>query len=125
MLVQFCLKGVAERTTGKSPFSDNEAHRAVDKDGLRASWLRSQSRAGASDSALLFHRVLSQTALDAHVNSISGLGLKRASAARAVPDLGVQRGPRLQQSGVGSMTCLTMYHTRKPQTARGIPHANG
>jgi hypothetical protein len=68
MLVQWCLKGIAERPTGPTLFSDNEAHAAVDKEGLRASWLRNQSGAAASDFAVLSHPVLSQIALDAHVN---------------------------------------------------------
>lgn len=67
MLVQWCLKGIAERTAGSALFSDREAHAVVDQDGLRCSWLR-QQRTTASDFPAIAHPVLSQAALDAHVN---------------------------------------------------------
>lgn len=85
MLVQWCLKGIAERKTGSARFSDQEAHDAVDRDGLRASWLRSQGHTFASDFAKLSHPVLSQSALDAHVN---GFG----SSASSTPFLSLSAG---------------------------------
>lgn len=76
MLVQWCLKGIAERTIGPSLFSDQEARDAVDLNGLSSSWLRGQQHDLASQFARISHPVLSQVALDAHVN---GFGASAAT----------------------------------------------
>ncbi len=63
MLIQWCLKGIPEQNN----FSDREATNALNFNGLSSSWLRNQN-AGASQFSSLAHPVLSQVALDAHVN---------------------------------------------------------
>ncbi|MCM2472348.1 hypothetical protein HGO38_02525 [Rhizobium sp. CG5] len=64
MLIQNCLKGIVER---QNSFSDIQAISALQSEGLSASWLRAQ-RTRMSAFAGSSHSVLSQNALDAHVN---------------------------------------------------------
>jgi hypothetical protein len=64
MLIQWCLKGVVERPS----FSDTHVRAAIGSEGLSTAWLRQQSKAMPAFPAES-HGVLSQTALDAHVNS--------------------------------------------------------
>ena len=68
MLVQWCLKGVAESTA----FGDPQARAALAQDGLTTSWLRT---AGGLLTSLPAgsHTALSQSALDAHVNGFAGV----------------------------------------------------
>lgn len=72
MLIQWCLKGIPERLgePGEPDFGDAEARAAVDRVGLRSTWLRRQGGA-ASGLPSLAQPVLSQPALDAHVNGFA------------------------------------------------------
>jgi hypothetical protein len=66
MLVQWCLKGIA-----KSPgFKDSEARAALSSNGISSAWVRAAvPGVPVSDLPSRSHGVLSQTALDAHVNA--------------------------------------------------------
>jgi hypothetical protein len=93
VLIQWCLKGIAKTST----FGDTEAQKVLTDDGLRSTWLRNSLRLGSSFGADS-HAVLSQAALDAHVNNfwaISG----------ATPYISLSAGCReLDPSATASIT---------------------
>lgn len=68
MLIQWCLKGMAKTAT----FGDAEAKKVLTDEGLTSAWLRSPTRTVAAFVADS-HAALSQTALDAHVNSFGSV----------------------------------------------------
>jgi hypothetical protein len=81
MLIQWCLKGVAE----SSAFTHSQAKAAVTSDGLTSTWLRNPTRAGIPTLPQDSHFSLSQAVLDAHVNAFS-------SAAGNTPYLSLSAG---------------------------------
>jgi hypothetical protein len=83
MLIQWCLKGISE----SQEFNDDRAREAADFEGLTSSWLRSLGSVGKPITFLPpgSHAVLSQSALDAHVNGFSG-------AAATTPYLSLSAG---------------------------------
>jgi len=71
MLIQNCLKGIAEQ----AGFGDHEARAALLAEGLSAAWMRAQ-KSPIPQLPQDSHAALSQTALNAHVN---GFGSAKGS----------------------------------------------
>lgn len=69
MLIAWCLKGVAESAN----FGDADAKAALGGPGLSATWLRNSARYQSTLPADT-HPLLSQAALDAHVNAFVAAG---------------------------------------------------
>lgn len=65
MLLQWCLKGVA----CTDEFDDQAAADVLRKDGLASAWLRSNAGLDVPTGMADYHSVLSEAALDAHVNN--------------------------------------------------------
>jgi hypothetical protein len=64
MQINWCLKGIAE---GRS-FGDNEAQGVLAETGILSSWLISNSRSTLANTNIASQNILSELALDDHVN---------------------------------------------------------
>lgn len=64
MLIQWCLKGIPEQRS----FGDAEAKAVVDSAGINSTWLRSRISEPQADLSEDAQGMLSQVALDQHVN---------------------------------------------------------
>jgi len=95
MLIAWCLKGVAESNS----FSDADAKAALNSAGLRATWLRNSNNA-QSDLPSDTHWIMSQNALNAHVNSFGAAGV-------ATPYLSLAAGCRERLLAMGTYAVKT------------------
>lgn len=96
MLIQWCLKGIAET----SAFGDLEAQKALQDAGLTSAWLRNPTGRDILTLPADSQSSLSQSALNAHVNSFSTI-------AATTPYMSVSAGCVELDPG---KTTTTVYH---------------